>query len=143
MATQETVNLKELEDFYRSKVDFHNKKVDFYIKKLEAVEILKQPEETETTILPLNDKLHKSLKIFLVPQEYSVALSQKEKVYFALREIKEGLNKEVAIQLAKLEPELGVKKIKKMVTTNLDILKREGYIRRTKIREKLSKYFIN
>lgn len=143
MATADTKSLGEWEDYFKDKLDFHTLKVDFYTKKLEAIKILKQPEGTDVPEIKKDSVTledNKNIKLLDVPNEYSITFTHKEKVYFALREIGSGLNKDVAIKLAQLEPGLG--KIKKIVTTNLDILRRDGNIKSEKIREKLSKFYI-
>ncbi len=140
MTTKETVNLEELETLYKGKIDF-------FTKKLEAIQVLKQPEEVDSVQAkrpspPAVSSIKKTIKEYDVPLIYSTSLPQKDRVYFALREIGEGFMTDVRAKLNELDDTLPKNRIGKIVVGNLSILKKEGYIRHEALTARKFKYFI-
>lgn len=141
MKNKETVNLKELEEFCKTQIET-------YTKQLEAIQLVKNINPNNNIIVTsppyLGTDSLTTLKILDVPLVYDKAFPHKEKVYYALREIESGLNKDVVEKLGQLDSELNsnLKRLKRIVTQNLDLLRKDGYIVSTKIRKKLSRFSI-
>lgn len=135
MTTKETVNLEELETLYKGKIDF-------FTKKLEAIQILKQPEDSECPEVPIVPIHNKNTKEFHLDNTYNPNFSQKEKVYYALREIGSGFAIDVIRKLEELDKSIPLNRIAKLVIGNLSVLNRDGFIKHEALSARKFKYYI-
>jgi hypothetical protein len=127
MDAKEEVNLSNLERIYKDKVIF-------YQNKLKAIETLRIVEEDASPTKTAQN--HTPIKKFQVPFEYSKHFGQDEKVYFALRNIKEGFARDVAEELIRLDNTFDKMGSERLATQKLSKLKGLGYINHTAIGHK-------